>query len=131
MATKFIANSSCTLAHKAGSGVSGGVFVITSLPSLTVNADGSGVYTTPLTYTFSGGNFAGCVNGTVATLIPQTIAATAVKVKADGSFVMRVGDFGTMTAQGTKQVPPPPPGVLPAVGAVEISDAGNTKVKGN
>ena len=130
MPTKFIAVEGCTLAHKSGSQVSGGVFTITSVASLKVKCESKGVYKTDLQYTFAGGNFSGMVAGSVATTSPQTISATSIKCKADGSFVMRVEDFGTMTAQGVLN--PPPPGVTaPAVGLVEISDAGQVKVKSN
>lgn len=130
MSLEFIANGNCTLAHAAGSLISGGIFTIISIPSIKVNADGSGVFETPLQYTFSGGNSTGFIPGTIATIAPQSINATATKVNADGMLVMRVGDSGIMAAFGTLN-PPPPGGTpnTPISGNVEISDAGNTKVK--
>jgi hypothetical protein len=127
MSAELVAVQGCTLAHGSGSLISGGVFTITSVPSIKVLAESKGVYKTPLTYTFTGGNAAGFVPGSIATLVPQTILATATKVLADGTLVMRAGDIGTMTAQGTTT--PNPPGTPGAIaGAVEISVAGQTKV---
>lgn len=132
MPLKEIANANCILAHKAGSLISGGVFKITSVPSIKVKAEGAGVFETPLTYTFSGGNATGYIPGTVMTIVPQTIPSTAIKVKADNILVMLINDFGTMNAVGTLN-PPPPGGTpnTPIVGLVEISDAGQTKVLGS
>lgn len=127
MTAKLIAVLNCTLAHGAGSTISGGVFTVTSTPSVKVLAENKGAYKTPLTYTFAGGTATGFVPGSIATLVPQTIVATATTVLADGVLVMRVDDLGTMTAQGTT-LPNPPgtPGAI--VGPVEISVAGQTKV---
>lgn len=132
MALKEIAVDGCTLTHKAGSLISGGVFTITSIPSIKVKADNKGVFETPLTYTFSGGNATGYIPGTIATTAPQSITSSAIKVKADGQLVMLINDFGTMSAFGTLN-PPPPGGTpnTPIAGLVEISDAGQAKVKGS
>jgi hypothetical protein len=69
------------------------------------------------------------VAGSVQTTAPQAINATATKTKSEGSEVMRVEDFGNMVAIGTLTGPPPVPG-SPVSGPVEISDAGQTKSKG-
>jgi hypothetical protein len=127
MTAKLIAVLNCTLAHGSTSPISGGVFTVTSTPSVKVLAENKGVYKTPLTYTFAGGNATGFVPGSIATLVPQTIVATATKVLVDGVLVMRVDDLGTMTAQG-KTLPDPPGAVGPISGPVEISVAGQTKV---
>lgn len=109
------------LDHGAGSPISGGVFVITSVPS-TKDKLGAGIYKGPLQYTFSGGNASGFDSGSVATTAPQVINPTATKTKADGQEVIRLGDFGTMAAVGTVS------GVSSAVsGPVEVSDAGQSK----
>jgi len=126
MALKYIAVDGCTLAHKAGSTISGGVFTITSVPSTSVKAEDNGAYKTPLQYTFSGGNAPGCSPGSVATTAPQTISTTAQYVKADDTLVMLVDDFGTMTAQGTDPSTGAP---VPVAGPVEISDAGQSTVE--
>jgi len=125
MALELVAVEGCTIDHSAGSGVSGGAFVIANPASLKCKAEGLGIYSGTITFTFSGGDFAGCTNGTVAG--GGTITATATKTKADGQLVIRVGDSGIMTGVGTNAAPPPP--TLPAVGSVEITVAGQTTVK--
>lgn len=124
MSLENIAVSGCTVAHAAGSTGSGGVFVVTSSPSIKVIAT-AGVYKTPLSVTFSGGTFPGLVPGTV--IGTGTISAIATKTKADGLPVMREGDTGTMTGTGT--LPPPAVGTGPATGPIEIASAGQAKVK--
>ena len=127
MSSIEIAVDGCILNHKSGSLISGGVFTITSIPSIEVKCEGKGIYETPLQFTFSGGNASGFVSGTVATIAPQSITATAIKVKGESKLVMRLGDFVLMNAQGTLTGPPPVP-ATPIVGLVEISSAGQTKV---
>lgn len=123
---KEIAVQGCILNHKSGSLISGGTFLITSTPSTKSKCISKGIFKTPIQYTFSGGSAAGCDPGTVTTLSPQTITASALKCKADGTLVMRKLDFGTMTAQGTLSGSP-----VAVSGLVEISDAGQDKVKAN
>ncbi len=73
--------------------VYGGVVTITSTPSIKNKAEGQGMYETPLTFTFAGGNATGYDPGTVVTVGPGSIPATAVKVlKKSGPFVMREND---------------------------------------
>lgn len=124
MPLEFVAVVGCTIAHSAGSGVSGGAFVITTPPSATTSA-GAFVYSGPITFTFSGGNFAGCTPGTVAG--GGSITPTAAFVSADALPVVREGDTGVMTGVGTNLAPPP--ATLPAVGPVEITLAGQVEVK--
>jgi hypothetical protein len=58
----------------------------------------------------------------------SSIAATAVKTKAENALVLRKGDSGVCA--GTWQPPGgPPPPPLPCACDVEISDAGQTKAK--
>ena len=128
MSLKFIMNKNGTIAHDTGSAISGGSFSISSAESTNVKAGGEGVHKTPLLYTFSGGNASGFVPGSVQTTAPQTITATAQKVKADGALVMRVDDSGTMNCIGT--IPPPTGGTAPVSGPVKIDDAGQDKAKG-
>ena len=124
MGLEPIMNEDGAIDHGAGSSISGGVFVITSAPSTKVKALGKGIYKGNLLYTFSGGDAAGFDPGSVATLVPQTISPTAVQVKSEGSLVIRLGDSGTMAAQGTVGGAP-----TPISGPVEVSDAGQNKVK--
>ena len=56
------------------------------------------------------------------------VAATATKVKADGQLVLRTGDTGACA--GTWQPPgSPPPSPIACACNVEISGAGQTKMK--
>ena len=125
MSLESVAVQGCVVAHAAGSTVTGGAFTITSTPSIKVRAENKGVFKTPLSVSFAGGTFPGLVPGTVAG--SGTIAATALKTKAETIFVMREGDTGTFTGVGT--LPPPAVGTGPATGPIEISSAGQTKVK--
>lgn len=124
-----LAVDGCALEHDTGSLISGGSFTITSVPSTVTKEDNKGVYTTPMTYTFSGGSAAGFVANTVMTTAPAVIAATAIKTKDNFLPVMRKGDSGVMTCIGT--LPPPTGGTAPVAGPVKIGDAGQTKVKGD
>lgn len=126
MSVELIMVDGGTIAHGSGSQVSGGAFII--LPgqaSLKDKSGGKGAFGGPLQYTFSGGDFPGMVSASVATLVPQVIAATAQKGKIEGKFVIRLGDSGVMTAVGTLTAG----GTGPAVGPVEVDDAGQDKVK--
>lgn len=122
----FLAVDGLTLSHAAGSLISGGFFSVTSSPSSVTKEDGNGIFTSPLVYTFSGGNASGFVPGSVATLVPQSIIATAQKTKDYDILVIRQDDSGTMICQGTLTGG----GVGPVSGGVEISDAGQSKVDG-
>lgn len=125
MTLKPIGVDGLTIDHVVGSPVSGGTFTITSTPSLKVKAEGKGVYSGTLNFTFAGGNGPGAVDGTVTAT--GSINPTAVYVKADGSLVIREDDVGNMTGTGTNSNPPPP--TVPIFGVVEITNAGQTKVK--
>lgn len=127
MSLELIAVQGCTLAHAAGSLISGGAFVITSTPDAKAKAGGAGMYKGPLLFTFSGGSASGFVAGTVMTTAPVSMPATAVKTKAAALAVMREGDSVLMNCVGT--LPPPTGGTSPVAGNVEISSAGQTKVK--
>jgi len=125
---KDVMNAGGTIAHKSGP-ITGGAFVITSIPSVKDKAVGLGVFPKEVEFTFSGGSAPGCVPGTVVSVAPTKIPATAIKGKTEGSPPVRVGDFVTMNAQGTN--PTPPPATVAVSGPVEVSDAGQTKVKAN
>ena len=76
-----------------------------------------------MTFTVSGANATGYDPGTVVTVGPATIIATAVKVLADGSLVMRVDDQVVVAAMtGTIGGTP-----TPFTEAFMITDAGQTK----
>ena len=102
-----------------------GTLNITSTPSATVKPQSKGAYKTPLTFTLAGANATGYDPGTVATVGPGSISATALKVKADGVIVMRVDDqFATVAMTGTISGTP-----TPFVEPWKITNAGQTKVK--
>jgi hypothetical protein len=126
---KDVLNAGGALNHKSGSVISGGAFVITSTPSVKDKAGGLGVFPKEVEFTFSGGSASGCVPGTVATAAPVKIPATAIKSKTEGFPPVRLGDFVTMSALGDNPTPPPPK--VAVAGPVEVSDAGQTKVKAN
>lgn len=112
------------IGHVSGSLVSGGVFTITSQPSTSVRADGAGAYRGPLFYTFAGGDADGFDPGSVATVVPQQIAPTAVKARVESLAPIRLGDSGQMAAVGTVSGTS-----APIVGLVEVADAGQDKVR--
>lgn len=120
---KLIMVNGGSIAHKAGSLITGGAFIIVSVPSASVKIDNNGVFRGPLQYTFSGGSSSGFDPGTITTTAPQSINPSAVKVKADGQSVVLEGDFGVMAAQGTIIGVP-----TPISGPVEVNSAGQNKV---
>ena len=125
MSSKAIAVQGCVISHGTGSTISGGVFTITSIPSTKVRAEGKGVYAEKIDFTFAGGSEPTVTSGTVEG--SGSIPATATKNKSEGKLVVREGDTGTLT--GTGENPSPPPTTLPLTGPVEVSFAGQTKVK--
>jgi hypothetical protein len=120
-----IAVDGLTLSHASGSLISGGSFSVISVPSSVTKEATKGIFTSPLLYSFFGGNAAGFVPGSVATLVPQSIIATTQKTKDYAILVIRQDDSGTMICQGTLTSG----GVGPVSGGVEISNAGQDKVK--
>lgn len=125
---KLVMNENGQLGHASESAISGGVFKIISAPSVKGKAptNAQGIYRGPLSYTFSGGSATGYDAGTIATLVPQVIAPTAVKSLLETLAVIREGDAGVMIAQGTVS------GVPTAIaGGVEVVSAGQTKVQAN
>lgn len=124
-----IMNGTGSLGHGSGSPVSSGAFVIQSTPSTKARAVGSGVHKTPLSFTFSGGNAAGCQAGTVLTPSPLNIPTSEAEISADGTLVMLEGDDQTFP---TGFVCTPTGGGAPIVvpGAiVEVANAGQVKVR--
>ena len=123
MSLELIAVDGLTLAHASGSAISLGAFVVTAVPSTKNKAQGKGVFSGPLAFTFSGGNAAGCTPGTVTG--GGSIPPAAAKTKSEDLLVIRAGDSVTMVAAGTA-----PNGAAVSVsGKVEVSNAGQTKVK--
>lgn len=107
-----------SIEHGDGSLITGGIFTITVAPSIRVFISGSGVFRGTILYTFSGGSDLTVpspifVAGSIATTVSQHIDPTAIKVKADGSFVIRDGDtalmecVGTLLVGGTSQISGP------------------------
>ena len=128
MTLENIANAGLTLSHSSGSPISGGAFTVTSAPDAKAKAVGAGVHVSPLVFTFAGGDAEGFLAGSVAG--GGSIPATATQTRAGGALVMREGDSVTMECDGTIDPPPPsPPLTAPVSGGVEISAAGQTKVK--
>jgi len=126
MTLKLTMDASGSLDHVSGSSVSGGAFVITSTPSVYVKTEGSGVYSGPLTFTFTGGSASGFVSGSLTGA--GTINPTATKVKADGLLIIREGDSVAVTFTGTT-LPNPPGTSGTVVGNVEVADAGQSTTK--
>lgn len=124
---KDVMNSSGTIAHKSGSTITGGAFVITSTPSTKDKAGGLGVFPKEVAFSFSAGSAPGCDPGTVVSKPTiQKIPATATKSKTEGFPPVRLGDAVTMSAEGTSGGTP-----VAVSGPVEVSVAGQTKVKAN
>lgn len=123
--SKAVMNLNGTLGHKTGSVVSGGILTNLSVPELNVKADGSPVFAENISFSLSGASAPGFISGSVigAGFIP----ASAVKTKANNLPVMREGDYVDATFTGT--YPDPPGGDGTVVGAVEVTSAGQTKVK--
>ena len=128
MTLALIMNQDGIVDHDAGSLVSGGAFVVTSVPSTKVMASAKGVHMGPLAGTFTGGDAAGFVPGSVAGA--WTITPTAVAVNAELLPVVREGDTGTLNGVGTIDPPGVPP-TGPVVGTVVVSDAGQGEVNGD
>lgn len=106
-----------------------GVLTITSVPSLKVKAEGSGVYRGGVTFTIVGACATGYDPGTVVSISPITIQPGASKVKADGQFVNLENDNQLL-------VPGPTPNMTGTISGTPtpffepfaITDAGQTKV---
>lgn len=116
---KFLFTSVDHIIHSAGSPVSGGSFSISTPPDTKNKAAGSFVYTSPITVSFSGGNMAGMIPGSVNGT--GTISATGTKVKKrGGTFILRHGDSGTLVGTAQPTGPGPPP-TVPSSVACECS----------
>lgn len=128
MALKLIAVSGMTVQVSDPTVVA--TITITGSPSLKVKAEGNGVYKDSLGVTVT----AITVPSAGAT-IPDpgpynvTFSATAQKVKADGSLVLRVDDE-TGTINATPKIPSTPSPIdFPVSFKIEISNAGQSKSK--
>jgi len=128
MALKFVAVNGLTISHGAGSNCSGGTFTVSSTESSKCMAEGKGMYRGTLAFSWSGGNCSGPPPGVPGSAAGSgTINVTATKNKADSQLVLRVDDTGTMS--GTYTIPGPSQSAFTNQ-PVKISDAGQTKVKG-
>jgi hypothetical protein len=126
MTLELVMNADGQLDHGAGSIVSGGTFTKVSIPSNKVEAEGRGVHKGQLNFTLTGASATGYDAGTVATVAPwQTINPTATKCKVNGELIMREGDGNLVNLTGNVSGTP-----TTFTAVVEISDAGQTKVKG-
>lgn len=123
---EFLAVEGLTISHKSGSPISGGTFTVTSVSSLKCKADGKGVYSSVLNFTFTGGTHASGTSGSATG--DGSISFTSTKNKVEGSFVIREGDDGKMT--GAYVPPSVPPPTVTFTSDVEITDAGQNKVRG-
>jgi hypothetical protein len=90
-----------SIEHDTGSAVSGGSFSISTPASTKIKASGNFVYTGPtIAVSFSGGNMAGMVPGSVAGA--GTIAPTTSKnYEVPSLGILRDGDSGTLVGTGT------------------------------
>jgi len=104
--------------------VSGGTVSISSAASLKVKVQGNGVYKSSLDFSVTGANAVGYDPGTVTGT--GSILASATKVKADGSFVMRENDSASISMTGTIGGTP-----TPFTEPWKITAAGQSKVSGN
>ena len=125
MSPELVMNTAGTIGHSPGSIITGGTFVIsTAAASVKCKAEGAGIYREPFQYTFSGGSSAGFDSGSIATLVSQIVSSGATKTRADGQLVIRLGDSGTMIAQGTVSGTP-----TLLSDSVEVTAAGQTTVR--
>lgn len=121
---KYIAVDGMTLSFD-NPAHSGNISIL-GLPSLKMKCDGKGVYKDLLAISISNGTDGSITNATGA----GVINASAIKVKSEGQFVLRVDDKNNIpiVMTGTNPSPPPPTSTYTTV--VKITDAGQTKVKG-
>ena len=113
-----------SLGFGAGSPVSGGTFTITSAMRAKMKIDGKRVYAGILTWTFAGGNGAGCVSGSVTG--SGGISPGAVSVKDDGLLLVLEGDQATANFQGFASNG----STVPFLGVpVKVASAGQTSIK--
>lgn len=120
---KNIMNAAGSLGHGTASPIRNGVFTVFSQPSTSVKIDGFGAHSTPLMFSFTGGDCDGFVPGSM--FATGFINATSTSVSANGSKVMREDDTALIEFTGNL----PGGGTSTVFGAVVISDAGQNAVK--
>ena len=118
-----VANADCTVDHSEGSPVSGGSVVITPPTTLKSKAGGKLIHAGGVSVTWTGCSGGGSSNLAGTGIIPPT----AEKAKAENKLINRKGDSVTIAFAGTTSSVPPSPVALN--GDVEITDAGQVKVK--
>lgn len=122
---EFLFTAAGQIIHSSGSTVSGGIFSISSSPSLKLLVNGQGVYRGPLTVSFSGGNMTGMTPGSVSGI--GSISPTSLKNKTESLYVLRNGDSGSLVGTAIPTAGPP---AVPVSIPCECSSSQN-KVKGN
>jgi hypothetical protein len=129
MTKKAIMVDGGTIDHKPFSSVSGGVFVINNgQTNSALSIEGNDVYVGPLTYSFSGGDATGFVNGSVYTKTDQDIDPGTPAIHVDGDPVMRVDDESSMVCYGVPTVTPPAESIVPFA-TVIVATAGQNKME--
>ena len=129
MALKNVANSSYSKSMTVIVGSSPNAVVVdTGTPSLKVKAGGSGVIKHGYGLTVSAITDPGA-GATIPDPGPYNVSfsATAAKVKADGTLVLRQDDE-TGIVSATPQIPGSPPTPFPVQFKYKISNAGQSKV---
>lgn len=104
--------------------ITGGAFIITSMPSTGVAVEDKPAFSGLLKYVFAGGSAPGFVPGSIVSVGEQTIIPTESKVLIDDEVVTKVGDRGLMMATGALTGG----GNGPINALVEISSAGQESV---
>lgn len=100
------------------------VETITTIPSKNVKIHDSGVFSNSLDVVIG----AGTLNSKALAypILNFSIKPTATKIKADGGFVLRKNDKATISTNVTNVQTG---ASIPAVFTLEITDAGQTKIK--
>lgn len=128
MALKNIANENMTI-EIVTPGVTGTISLV-STPSTKVKADGVGVYRGSLQFGVSNIQQSPCGTASPGSVASASISPTTSKVKADGQLVLREGDKVTgLSAVGATQPGTPSPIPCTIIFDVEITNAGQSKVK--
>jgi len=127
VSAKYVAVEGCTVQVVAPAQ---GTVSITSQPSMKAKADGKGIYAGQLQISVSG-----LTQGSSGTATPGSatgaISPTASKTKAGTQLVLRVGDRVDGLVASDAQMPAgSSTAPSPITFSVEITEAGQTKMKG-
>lgn len=121
---EFVMTTNGTIDYGSLSTITGGTISVTSSPSSVVFAVGNNVYRGIINGAVAGANAAGFIDGSVSGT--WSINATSTTTHAEGQFVIRENDTGTIIATGSP-VGGGPPASVPG-GTVEVVNAGQDKV---